>query len=193
MLLEKVSLIRANEELDKANLPTEDMQARVQSGEMDGKLRAMLPHGLLAEIELERRPGLLRGSRVGTAYPFCALAQALEGSLAAIELPLQHSKCIAQLRPMRSRRPCWVGINILTNALQENRKQFARISHRSRLFDEGVECLVDDFCVFRESVQGLAKIPGGLCDLSACGGHAEYRGWIHQCSVGTRSSIRSRS
>lgn len=132
------------------------MQAGIQSGEMDRKLRAMLPHGVLAKIELESRPSLLRRCGVGVAYSLCSLAQAFESSLTAIQLPLQHSQCIAELRAMTSRRPCWVGIDILANALQENRKQLARISHSSGVFDEGVECLVDDFCVFGESVQGLA-------------------------------------
>ena len=50
------------------------MQTGVQSGEMDGKLRAMLPHRLLAQVELERRPSLLRGRRVSTAYALCSLA-----------------------------------------------------------------------------------------------------------------------
>lgn len=123
---------------------------------MDGKLRATLPHGLLTQVELERRPRFLCGRRVGTAYPFCALAQASESSLAAGELPLQHFKCVAELCAVTCRRPSWARINILANALQENREQFARISHSSGLFNEGVECLVDDSCVFRESVEGLA-------------------------------------
>lgn len=83
---------------------------------------------------------------------------------------------------MTSRRPCRERIEILANSLQEYRKQLAWISHSSGLLDEGVQCLVDDFCVFRESVERLAQIPGGLRDLGACGGYAEYRGWIHRCS-----------
>ena len=48
-----------------------------------------------------------------------------------MELPLQHFECIAELRPMTRRRPRWVGINILANALQEYREQLAWISHSS--------------------------------------------------------------
>lgn len=61
---------------------------------MDGKLRAMLPHGLFAQVELEGRPRLLRRRRVSTADPFCALAQAFKSSLAAVELSLQHFECV---------------------------------------------------------------------------------------------------
>lgn len=153
----------------------------------------MLTHGLLAEVEFERSPGLLRGCRVGIAYPFCALAQAFKGSLAAIELLLQHFKRVAQLRPMTSRRPCWVGIDILTDALQENCQQLAGISYSPRLLNKRVECFVDDFCVLCEGIEGIAKISGGLCYLSARGGHAEYRGWTHWCIVRSRSSPRTRS
>lgn len=84
---------------------------------------------------------------------------------------------------MASRRPRRVPIEILANSLQEYRKQLAWISHSSGLFYEGVECLVDDFCVFCESVERLAQIPGGLRNLGACGRHAEYRGWIHRCTT----------
>jgi hypothetical protein len=54
------------------------MQTGVQSGEMDGKLRAMFSHGLLAKIELQRRHCLFRGSRVSTAYALFRLAQGFE-------------------------------------------------------------------------------------------------------------------
>ena len=161
------------------------MQTGIQSCKMDGKLRAMFPHGLLAQVEFESRPRLLRGRRVGTAYSLCTLAQAFESSLTAVELPLQHFECIPKLRPMTIRRPRWVGIYILADALQKHRKQLAWISHSSGLLDEGVECLVDDFCVFRESVERLAQIPGGLRNLGARGGHAEYRGWIHRYTTET--------
>ena len=99
-----------------------------------------------------------------------------------MELPLQHFECIAELRPMTRRRPRWVGINILANALQEYREQLAWISHSSDLLDEGVECLVDDFCILCEGVERFAQIPGDLRNLGACGGHAENRSGIHQCS-----------
>jgi hypothetical protein len=56
---------------------------------------------------------------------------------------------------MTSRRPCWVGIDILTYALQENSEQLAWISHSSGLLDEGVECLVDYFRVFGGSLESL--------------------------------------